>query len=278
MRPPSPSIPEKEFTYEALKHSLRLDGRDQLELRTPTVTFGPELGWVEYFYSVKLSRPSEEQVTITRMLDKVLKRSDAIDKESLCILAGQRSDRFPDPATSTPSWDEDALESEAILCDIEHIKPPGPSDSEPQPSMPTALPVPTSCLGNTTEGIALQEVLAAEDILVVALQRALSVTNNNAILDRHISTSIRERLTGDFQPLSLVIPTQARPAKPDTRISTQDEENQGPCQPIGPREPSPMKKPLVAKKPSVAKKLTQRKLESFISQKKEKRKPSYGIR
>lgn len=38
----------------------------------------------------ELGRPSEEEVTITRMLDKVLKRSDAIDKESLCILAGQR--------------------------------------------------------------------------------------------------------------------------------------------------------------------------------------------
>ena len=38
----------------------------------------------------KLSRPSDEEVTITRMLDKVLKRSDAVDKESLCILAGQR--------------------------------------------------------------------------------------------------------------------------------------------------------------------------------------------
>ncbi|KAG6849425.1 hypothetical protein H0H93_008573 [Arthromyces matolae] len=36
------------------------------------------------------SRPSDEEVTITRMLDKVLKRSDAVDKESLCILAGQR--------------------------------------------------------------------------------------------------------------------------------------------------------------------------------------------
>ncbi|KAG2348614.1 hypothetical protein BDR05DRAFT_957257 [Suillus weaverae] len=35
-------------------------------------------------------RPSEEEVTLTRMLDKVLRRSDAIDKESLCILAGQR--------------------------------------------------------------------------------------------------------------------------------------------------------------------------------------------
>ncbi|KAG6816228.1 hypothetical protein H0H87_007599, partial [Tephrocybe sp. NHM501043] len=35
-------------------------------------------------------RSSDEEVAITRMLDKVLKRSDAIDKESLCILAGQR--------------------------------------------------------------------------------------------------------------------------------------------------------------------------------------------
>jgi hypothetical protein len=35
-------------------------------------------------------RPSEEEVTITRMLDKVLRRSDVVDKESLCILAGQR--------------------------------------------------------------------------------------------------------------------------------------------------------------------------------------------
>lgn len=47
MRPQSPSIPEKEFTSEALKQSLRLDGRGQLELRTPTITFGSELGWVE---------------------------------------------------------------------------------------------------------------------------------------------------------------------------------------------------------------------------------------
>jgi len=32
------------------------------------------------------NRPSDEEVTITRMLDKVLRRSDAVDKESLCIL------------------------------------------------------------------------------------------------------------------------------------------------------------------------------------------------
>ena len=42
-----PSIPEREFVFRALKESLRLDGRSLLEMRTPTLTFGPELGWVE---------------------------------------------------------------------------------------------------------------------------------------------------------------------------------------------------------------------------------------
>lgn len=36
------------------------------------------------------NRASEEEVTITRMLEKVLKRSDAVDREALCIVAGQR--------------------------------------------------------------------------------------------------------------------------------------------------------------------------------------------
>ncbi|KAI0822119.1 ribosomal protein S5 domain 2-like protein [Trametes gibbosa] len=127
-RPPSPSIPEKEFVYGALKQSLRLDGRAMLEMRTPTLTFGPELGWVECALGktrvlaqvdgkmvkppperplegllsihselssmasneFEPGRPSDQEVTITRMLDKVLRRSDALDKESLCVLAGQR--------------------------------------------------------------------------------------------------------------------------------------------------------------------------------------------
>ncbi|KAI0740131.1 ribosomal protein S5 domain 2-like protein [Earliella scabrosa] len=127
-RPPSPSIPEKEFVYGALKQSLRLDGRAMLEMRTPTLTFGPELGWVECAMGktrvlaqvdgkmvkppperplegmitihselspmaaneYEPGRPTDEEVTLTRMLDKVLRRSDAVDKESLCVLAGQR--------------------------------------------------------------------------------------------------------------------------------------------------------------------------------------------
>ena len=34
--------------------------------------------------------PSEEEVTIARMLDKIIRRSDVVDKESLCIQSGQR--------------------------------------------------------------------------------------------------------------------------------------------------------------------------------------------
>ena len=47
MRPSSPSIPEKDFVVEALKQGLRLDGRAVLEMRRPTLAFGPDLGWVD---------------------------------------------------------------------------------------------------------------------------------------------------------------------------------------------------------------------------------------
>ena len=46
-RAPSPSIPEKEFLFNALKQSLRLDGRQALEMREPKLTFGADLGYVE---------------------------------------------------------------------------------------------------------------------------------------------------------------------------------------------------------------------------------------
>lgn len=44
-----------------------------------------------YFHRrLGVCRPSDEEVALSRMLDKVLRRSDAVDKEGLCILAGQR--------------------------------------------------------------------------------------------------------------------------------------------------------------------------------------------
>jgi exosome complex component RRP45 len=46
MRPPSPSIPEKDFFAGALRQGLRLDGRAPLEPRSPVLAFGAELGTV----------------------------------------------------------------------------------------------------------------------------------------------------------------------------------------------------------------------------------------
>lgn len=39
-------------------------------------------------------------MTMTRMLDKVLRRSDTIDKESLCVIAGQRVSPIYPPVPS----------------------------------------------------------------------------------------------------------------------------------------------------------------------------------
>ena len=47
MRPPSPSIPEKTLLLSSLNQSLRLDGRGLLEMRMPSLVFGPEFGFVD---------------------------------------------------------------------------------------------------------------------------------------------------------------------------------------------------------------------------------------
>ena len=40
MRPPSPSAPERNFTIEALRQSLRVDGRGLLDSRQIVIEFG----------------------------------------------------------------------------------------------------------------------------------------------------------------------------------------------------------------------------------------------
>lgn len=37
-----------------------------------------------------MNRSSEEEVIITRMIEKIIRRSEAVDREALCILAGQQ--------------------------------------------------------------------------------------------------------------------------------------------------------------------------------------------
>ncbi|KAG8928804.1 hypothetical protein FRC02_006446 [Tulasnella sp. 418] len=123
-----PPTAQKDFVLQALKQGLRTDGRLLLQSRAPELIFGDELGSVECRYgktrvladvSASITRPrsdrpyeglltihseispmassvyevgraSDEEVAITRMLEKVLKRSNAVDREALCILAGQQ--------------------------------------------------------------------------------------------------------------------------------------------------------------------------------------------
>ena len=47
MRPPSPSIPEKDFFFAALDQNARIDGRAFLDARSLELSFGAELGHVE---------------------------------------------------------------------------------------------------------------------------------------------------------------------------------------------------------------------------------------
>ena len=56
--------------------------------------------------------------------------------------------------------------------------------------------------------IAIQNVLSAEDDLVKALHYALSVCDDkdHHLLDHHVSPSIHEQLSSNYNPLPLVLP------------------------------------------------------------------------
>ncbi|KAG8719618.1 hypothetical protein FRC08_002428 [Ceratobasidium sp. 394] len=119
-----------DFVLAALRASppIRVDGRSPMQAREPELIFGDELGWAECRMgktralanvSASMTRPradrpyegsitihtelspmasaiyetgrsSEEEVALTRMIEKIIRRSEAVDREALCILAGQQ--------------------------------------------------------------------------------------------------------------------------------------------------------------------------------------------
>ncbi|KAK5080902.1 3'-5'-exoribonuclease [Lithohypha guttulata] len=120
---------EKNFILEALTSSkLRLDGRQLDQYRSIDLTYGQQLGnatvtlgktKVNVQISAEVTKPSEErkfdgiftittelspiaspgfeigrpteqEVLLSRILEKAIRRSRAIDTESLCIVAGQK--------------------------------------------------------------------------------------------------------------------------------------------------------------------------------------------
>ncbi|GAA5973848.1 hypothetical protein JCM21900_006707 [Sporobolomyces salmonicolor] len=127
-READPSLPESDFVHAALRKGLRLDGRSRYDLRQVKLRFGDELGWVEcslgdtrvvvqvsaevvkplpdrpyegfLILATEISpmasgayeagRASEEEILMARLLEKALRRSEAVDREALCIVAGQK--------------------------------------------------------------------------------------------------------------------------------------------------------------------------------------------
>ncbi|KAF1854955.1 hypothetical protein Lal_00013088 [Lupinus albus] len=100
-REAEPSLSERTFVTQALDEGLRLDGRKFDEFRPLELTFGDEYGVAEVKYgktrtqshgcpSYEVNRPSLEEVLLSRLLEKTIRRSGALDTESLCLIAGQK--------------------------------------------------------------------------------------------------------------------------------------------------------------------------------------------
>ncbi|KAF8435275.1 ribosomal protein S5 domain 2-type protein [Terfezia claveryi] len=127
-REPEPSNNEKAFVLEAIQQGLRVDGRQLDEFRKVDISFGEEFGLTdvklgrtrviarvsaevtkpypdrpfEGIFSIttelgpmaspafEVGRSTEQEVLLARLIEKAIRRSNAIDQESLCIVAGQK--------------------------------------------------------------------------------------------------------------------------------------------------------------------------------------------
>ncbi|ORY69845.1 ribosomal protein S5 domain 2-type protein [Pseudomassariella vexata] len=127
-REAEPSLNEKAFVVEALKKDHRLDGRGLDQYRPLDLKFGDQYGVTEitlgktrilakvsaevtvpyadrpfegiFTITTELSpmaspafevnRPTESEVLLSRLIEKTVRRSNALDTESLCLVAGQK--------------------------------------------------------------------------------------------------------------------------------------------------------------------------------------------
>ncbi|KAI9819781.1 MAG: hypothetical protein M1832_003856 [Thelocarpon impressellum] len=127
-REAEPSSNEKAFVLEALRENVRLDGRSFDDFRAVDLSFGEEFGVANvslgktkvmarisaevtkpfpdrhfdgiFTITAELSpmaspafevgRQTEQEVLLSRLLEKAIRRANALDTESLCIVAGQK--------------------------------------------------------------------------------------------------------------------------------------------------------------------------------------------
>ncbi|RXK41045.1 exosome complex component RRP45 [Tremella mesenterica] len=123
-----PPTIQRDFVLKALSEGKRLDGRLPLEMREIELEFGAELGCCQcrlgktavlaqvtativkprddrpyegfLLINSEISpmastayengRSSEDELLITRMLEKSIRRTEAVDREALCIIAGDK--------------------------------------------------------------------------------------------------------------------------------------------------------------------------------------------
>ncbi|KAI9012605.1 ribosomal protein S5 domain 2-type protein [Phycomyces nitens] len=123
-----PSINESQFLLNALREGRRVDGRGVYDMRSIELSFGQDFGYVQVQLgktriaakvTAEVVRPrpdkptegillfnteispmacptfesgsrSEEEVLISRIIEKAMRRSRAIDTEGLCIVAGEK--------------------------------------------------------------------------------------------------------------------------------------------------------------------------------------------
>ncbi|EOO02761.1 putative exosome complex exonuclease rrp45 protein [Phaeoacremonium minimum UCRPA7] len=127
-REAEPSLNEKSFVTQALQENLRTDGRENDQYRPFELVFGDEYGVADVklgktrvlakvsaevtvpysdrpfdgIFNIvtelspmaspafEVNRPTETEVILSRMLEKTVRRSGALDVESLCLIAGQK--------------------------------------------------------------------------------------------------------------------------------------------------------------------------------------------
>ncbi|KKA26767.1 hypothetical protein TD95_001706 [Thielaviopsis punctulata] len=127
-REAEPSQNEKDFVLQALEENQRLDGRALDQYRPLELSFGDEYGVAEVKFgktrvlarvasevtvpysdrpfdgvftistefspmvspAYEVNRPNEGEMLLSRILEKTVRRSGALDTESLCLIAGQK--------------------------------------------------------------------------------------------------------------------------------------------------------------------------------------------
>ncbi|KAI9780464.1 MAG: hypothetical protein M1839_006738 [Geoglossum umbratile] len=115
-REPEPSLNERSFILQALRENIRIDGRSFDSFRNLDLSFGDEViarvsaevtkpfpdRLFDGIFTIttelspiaspafEVGRQTDQEVILSRILEKAIRRSSALDTESLCIIAGQK--------------------------------------------------------------------------------------------------------------------------------------------------------------------------------------------